>query len=264
MIGIYCIRNTINNKRYVGKSGNIEKRFWTHKNTLLKYASDPCKFKRSVNRHLANAVVKYGLEVFSFEVLETFEYCNETALADAEVYWMEYYNTTDRDYGYNLMKDSSQKVIVHEETRKLISIANTGEKNPNFGNFWSQDMKSSMSEIKKKQHTDGLYDHMQTPEWKAKLSAWSSEMWKDTDKKNQMARKVAEATSGLRFEQFDKVTGELVGTYNSMLEIIDKYPDFHKIAIYSVCNGWKKSYRGFVWKSYEKCVIVPDLTMEDK
>ena len=39
-----------------------------------------------------------------------------------------------------------------------------------------------------------------------------------------------------------------------MLEIIDKYPDFHKIAIYSVCNGWKKSYRGFVWKSFSKDV----------
>lgn len=67
-----------------------------------------------------------------------------------------------------------------------------------------------------------------------------------------MARKVAEVTANLSFEQYDKKTGELVGTYRNMLEIIDKYPDFHKIAIYSVCNGWKKSYRGFIWKSIKK------------
>lgn len=264
MIGIYCIRNTINNKRYVGKSKNIEKRFWTHKNLLTKCSSSPEKFKRVVNRHLANAVIKYGIEAFEFEILEVFDICDETILADAEVRWMEYYDSTNRSHGYNLMKDSSQKVIVHEETRKIISEANTGEKNPNFGNFWSEDMKNSMSKIKKKQHEDGLYSHMQTPEWKAKLSAWSSGTWKDSEKKNKMARKVAEAKSNLRFEQFDKFTGELVGEYNSLLEIMDKYPDFHKISIYSACNGWKKTYRGFVWKSYEKCNTIPDLLMEDK
>lgn len=252
MVGIYCIRNVLNNKRYVGKSKNIPKRFWKHKNLLKKYQEDPEKFRRQVNRHLANAVALYGLENFAFEILEEFTEIDEGALADAEIKWMEYYNTTDRDFGYNLMKDSSQKVIVHEETRLLISTINAGENNPNFGNYWTEEMKSSMSEIKLKQHAEGMYDYMRTPEWKAKLSEWSKNTWKDPVKKATMAAKVAEATSELRFEQYDKVTLELVGVYNSMREIMDKYPDFHKIAVYSVCNGWKKSYRGFVWKSFLK------------
>lgn len=252
MVGIYCIRNILNDKRYIGKSKDIAKRFWHHKNSFEHYKKDPQKYKRKVNRHLANAVVLYGIENFVLEILQEFDSIDEAALADAEVYWMEFYNTTDRDFGYNLMKDSSQKVIVHEETRALLSSNNKGEGNPNFGNNWTDEMKESMSNIKKKQFEDGTYDFMKTPEWKQKLSEWGKNTWKDEEKKATMARKVAELTSTLRFEQYDKATGELVGEYNSMLEIMDKYPDFHKIAIYSVCNGWKKSYRGFIWKSFEK------------
>ena len=121
MVGIYCIRNILNGKRYIGKSKDIAKRFWRHKNSFENYAKDQEKNKRRVNRHLANAVLLYGIENFAFEILQEFEEIDEDALADAEVYWMEFYNTTARDFGYNLMKDSSQKVIVHEETRALLS-----------------------------------------------------------------------------------------------------------------------------------------------
>lgn len=252
MIGIYSITNKINGKRYIGKSSNITKRFWSHRNSLEHYCNDPASNKRRVNRHLGNAVAKYGIENFEFEVLELFDVLDEHQLSDAEVKWIESYNTTDRGCGYNLVKDSSSRVVVHEETRKLLSEANQGEGNPNFGNNWTDNMKQSMSEIKKAQHKDGTYDHMKTDAWRAKLSSWTTELWKDTDKKEAMARKVAVATSTLKFEQYDKKTGELVGTYNNLLEILDKYPDFHKISIYSVCNGWKKSYRGFIWKSIKK------------
>lgn len=252
MVGIYCIRNLLNGKRYVGKSKDIAKRFWSHKNSLKRYKENPEKHKRKVNRHLAHSVVKYGIENFAFEILQEFDYVDEDILADAEIYWMEYFDTTNRDYGYNLMKDSSQKVIVHPETRAILSENSKGDSNPNFGNYWTDEMKESMSNIKKQQFADGTYDFMNTQEWKDKLSGWGKEIWKDEDKKAAMARKVAVATSTLRFEQYDKNTGELVGEYQSMLEIMDKYPDFHKIAVYSVCNGWKKSYRGFIWKSFYK------------
>lgn len=252
MIGIYSITNKLNGKRYIGKSKNIERRFWFHKNALSKCGENPEKYKRAVNRYLAAAVIKVGIENFNFEVLETFDSLNGSILADAEIAWMEHYNTTNREFGYNLKKDSSTKVEVHEDTRRLISELNRGENNPNYGNRWTDEKKACMSEKKRNQYKDGTYDYMKTEEWRLKLSAWSVETWKDLEKKNNMARKVAEAKSELKFEQYDKMTGELVATYNSMLDIIDKYPDFHKKAIYSVCNGWKKSYRGFVWKSIKK------------
>lgn len=51
---------------------------------------------------------------------------------------MKIYNSTDRNYGYNLRMDSSTKMIVHEETKKLFK-QRIGNKNPNFGNKWSNE-----------------------------------------------------------------------------------------------------------------------------
>ena len=71
-------------------------------------------------------------------------------------------------------------------------------------------MKLSMSILKKQQIAEGVYDFMKTQEWRDKLSAWSKETWEDEEKKAIMSRKVAEVKSTLRFEQYDKTTGELV------------------------------------------------------
>lgn len=258
MIGIYCIRNKINNKRYIGKSIKIEQRLAQHKATIKKYYSNPEKYKKLVNRFLAASFAKYGEDNFEYTVLQEFESCTDEELADAELFWMDFYNTCNRDFGYNLRRDSSTKTTVHEETRKLLSEVNTGSGNGNFGNKWTQEQKDAMSKRKKIQMQTEVYDFIRTPEWREKLSKQSTELWKDEEKKNSMARKVAIATSELRFEQYDKTTGELVGTYDGMYEILEKYPDFHRIAIYSVCNGWKKSYRGFVWKSFLKSAILED------
>lgn len=175
---------------------------------------------------------------------------DDALLADAEVKWMEFYNTIDRDFGYNLVKDSSQLVLVHPETCELISKINLGEGNPNYGNRWTEEMKDSMSQIKKQQHREGVYAFMQTPEWKDFASQRAKNNWKDEKRKGAMARKVSEATSVLRFEQYDKNTGEFIAAYDSILKLLDANPGFKKTPIYSVCNGWKKSYKGFIWKSF--------------
>ena len=53
------------------------------------------------------------------------------------------------------MKDSSSGIIVHEETRQLMSERNIGKNNPNYGNHWSEEKKKEMSEIKKEQYKNG-------------------------------------------------------------------------------------------------------------
>lgn len=242
-IGIYSINNLINGKRYIGKSKDVNKRIWSHFNLLKK--DEPT---RSVNRHLYASVRKYGIENFTWEVLESFSELNETLLADREVYWMEFYNTTDRDFGYNLVKDSSSSVVVHPETIEIFRKTMKGEGNSNYGNYWTDEQKSNMSEIAKERHKNGFYGD----EWKAKLSESSKQIWLDEEKKAAMARKVAVGKSKYRIYQYDKVTMELVKVWENMQEITDEYPDFHKIAIYSVANGHKKSYRGYVWRTEER------------
>jgi group I intron endonuclease len=247
-IGIYCILNKINGKRYIGKSKNIEHRFASHKSYLKKDLTD----KKAVNRYLFDSVKKYGLENFLFEIVEKFNIVDDNLLKDREIYWMDFYKTCDRAHGYNLRRDSSTATTVHDETRKLLSLVTTGERNPNYNNKWTQEQKSKMSDIKKQQIEDGLYTWMQSPEWRAKLSEHSKTLWKDTEKKERMAEKVAQAKSILRFYQYCKVSGELLRIWDSMGDIIKENPDWYAKAIYGVCSGYKKSYRGFLWKSEEK------------
>ena len=61
MIGIYCIRNTINNKRYIGCSRNISKRLNRHKNLLMS--------NKHFNYKLQNDFNTYGIDSFEFLIL---------------------------------------------------------------------------------------------------------------------------------------------------------------------------------------------------
>ena len=78
MIGIYKITNLINNKCYIGQSIYIERRFAQHKS--------PYEIARDPDKPLYQAFKKYGIENFSFEVLEE---CTQDELNDKEKFYIE-------------------------------------------------------------------------------------------------------------------------------------------------------------------------------
>jgi len=238
--GIYCIENKINGKKYIGKSINIESRISTHK-SYLKRVEYP---KKHCNRHLWASVKKHGLGNFDFYIIEELDSCDDCLFSDRELYWIDFYKTTDRNYGYNLRRDSSTRMFVHEETRKIHSELFSGENNPNYGFKWSDEMKSNMSNLKIEQHKSENSPYGE--EWKAKISKASSKLWEDEDKKAAMTKKVSEKTSKYKFLQYDK-NMTLIKIWESISEITEANPDYHVQSIYSVCSGWKKSYKGFIW-----------------
>lgn len=91
MIGIYKIQNKKNQKVYIGKSINIEKRWKTHQIFLNN--------NKHQNQHLQNAWNKYGADNFEFSVLYE---CSEDQLNEAEKKYISQYNSMDVEYGYNL------------------------------------------------------------------------------------------------------------------------------------------------------------------
>ena len=237
--GIYIIKNKLNNKVYVGKSIDIKQRLISHKCNLLKSERN-----KDENRHLYNSVKKYGWNNFETQIVEIINNPTEELLANREFYWMEYYKSDNRTYGYNLRKDSSTKCFVHEETRELIRQNNIGSNNPNYNNSRTTEMKESMSKIKKQQHKENkIYNE----EWKKKVGKSISIMWRDNNRKQRMIKKVREINQKYRFFQYDK-NNNLIKIYDSMFQITEENPNFKRSCIYSVCGGYKSSYKGYIWK----------------
>ncbi len=92
MCCIYKITNTINNKVYIGQtSKTAQERFNAH----IK------KAKAHVNRYLYDAMNHYGIENFSVEEIEK---CSKEMLDEREIYWIAFYKSDNKEFGYNMTK----------------------------------------------------------------------------------------------------------------------------------------------------------------
>lgn len=95
--GIYKITNNINRKVYIGKSKNIEERWTEHKRLSNLDEEDWKKDHRCCQTPIHKAIRKYGVENFSFEVIEE---TKEEDLNKREIYWIDHYNSyKDRNKG---------------------------------------------------------------------------------------------------------------------------------------------------------------------
>lgn len=90
MVGIYKITNKINNKVYIGQSSDIKRRWRTHRQSFKNKRKDTV---------LTKAFQKYGIENFTFEVLEE---CDISELDCKEQFYIEYYDSYNQGYNMNL------------------------------------------------------------------------------------------------------------------------------------------------------------------
>lgn len=93
--GIYKIENLINHKCYIGQSVDIKRRWRQHKTVCSEGTRD---------YPLYRAFKKYGLENFSFEVLEE---CPREALNEREQYYIEKYNAYNNGYNQAYIKSTA-------------------------------------------------------------------------------------------------------------------------------------------------------------
>jgi len=113
--GIYCIRNIVNGKVYIGKSKNIWNRIHGHVSSLR------IGNKKHENSYIQAAWNKYGENNFEYFILEYISWQDEAKMKKQEMFWMKLYKSTNREHGYNLRQDSDSNMIVHSDTSKKIS-----------------------------------------------------------------------------------------------------------------------------------------------
>jgi len=217
LIGIYCIYNKVNNKKYIGKSVDVYKRIVSHKSRLTLKSDKGC------NAYLINAWEKHGSENFDYYIIEKFEFLDEDKIAERELYWIDFYKTCEKKFGYNLRRDSSTGMITHPETSKKLSLA-----------------------LKKRYESD---------DERRKTGESSRKFWNENpETKLQMRNKLKIINSKYEFHQLCKKTGELIKVWNSISEIMDSNPSYKKHNIYAVCSGEKPSIYGYKWCKYLKKV----------
>ena len=120
---IYEALNIINNKRYIGQTiQTLHRRKQQYINSI-KYNNSKCiAFVR--------AMKKYGVENFKWRIVDDAETLEE--LDKKESYWIEYYDTTNPNKGYNL-KGGGHNPYLTEEVKKKIGDAQRGELNHMYG-----------------------------------------------------------------------------------------------------------------------------------
>ena len=107
---IYLIINKVNNKLYVGSTINPVKRWSTHKWN--------CSHNQYPNLAIYRAMNKYGVENFSFEVIEAFD--SVEPMTEAEIWWISYFKMLGAEL-YNMTPGGDGCTSIPEESKKIIS-----------------------------------------------------------------------------------------------------------------------------------------------
>lgn len=152
--GIYSITSK-EGKRYIGSTKkSFFSRFKSHFEKLRSYNHQ--------NSHLQSAWKLYTSENFIFEILEV----TDTDFENREKYWIGFYQSGERDKGYNINKDPNKAPSHTQEVKDKISKTlhekfKSGEILPNKGILkkglipWNKGKKYSSTEHLKVQKGRG-------------------------------------------------------------------------------------------------------------
>lgn len=149
--GIYRWVNKVNGNIYVGSSVNLSLRLKRY----YEFSYIAFELLKSKSR-IYTAILKYGHSNFQLEILE---YCAKENAISREQYYIDLlkpeYNinpTAGSRFGSThlaetllKMSKSAQGRKMTEETKKLLSLANKGMRNPNFGKTHSAETKALIS-----------------------------------------------------------------------------------------------------------------------
>lgn len=117
--GIYMVINQINNKKYIGQSKDIKKRFQSHHLVDYNNPNNCC-----YNTKFYQAIRKYGIENFKVEILQL---CDEKDMDNLEIYYIKKFDTFKNGYNSTEGGQSWSQKIHSEETE--LKRKETREKN---------------------------------------------------------------------------------------------------------------------------------------
>ena len=126
---IYCTTNLVNGKIYIGQKRSAK----FLENSYL-----------GSGKLIRQAIEKYGVNNFSVKLLEEVQYKDD--MDSREIYWISYYNATNRNIGYNISEGGN------------VNRTMVGPNNPMYGKTHSDKTKQHLKDVWKhrtgRKHTD--------------------------------------------------------------------------------------------------------------
>lgn len=135
IICIYSIRNIINNKIYIGQTTNFKERKHSHFTSM--------KMGTHKNPYLQLSYNKYGKE---YMIMDIVEICTKDELNNKEIYWIKFYNSNNRELGYNLT-DGGCYAHLSQESIEKIRQKHMGVPSPFKGTKRSKEFCKKLSKI---------------------------------------------------------------------------------------------------------------------
>lgn len=204
MACIYKITNLINGKVYIGKTlDTIEARWKEHCND---YQRPRCE-----KRPLYDAMKKYGIENFTYELVEE---CIPEEINDKEIYWIVYYDSYHN--GYNATRGGDGRSYVDYDL--ICKLFTEGKTNKEIHDITGYDG----STIVKTLRNNGISD-------------------KERKQRGIDSQKIPVA-------MIDKNTDEVLKVFPSMSEAAKYVNEQNTSHIAAVCKGKRRTVKGYKWQ----------------
>ncbi len=226
LTGIYKITNLINGKFYIGQSVDIKRRFNEHRNP-----------KRKGCKSLSLAIEKYGVNNFSFDVVEL---CDESDLIKLEMKYISelkpQYNRCKGGKGpFGHVVSAESKLIISEKAKKQWQQLSEAEKEKRINHNLIGPRKG----------------HTVTAETKEKLRlANLGKRYSETTKKKRTATLELKKASGWKQTNKSHKKAVICNELNKMFDSVKeaaKFLSVHPSNITSNLKGRQKSIKGYTF-----------------
>lgn len=217
---------------YIGESKDIQRRFREHKSKLLT--------NTHANAYLQNYVNKFGINNFEFKVIE---YCAKRINRAREHYWVTYFKTLNRKYGFNLKP--TDPIIINKRSPEITKkIQATKKKNAKKRGYWYT-KKTISARVKSRK---GYKHSIKT---KKKIGAKS--IGRKLPKKTEAFKKMVSKMNTGRDSHFKKKIiqynkdGKKIKTWESITDAA-KFYNTQTGHIVAVCKQERKTHKNYIWK----------------
>ncbi len=180
---IYCAINSLNEKKYIGKvefPKTIKERWKEHENEgkLLTKMREENPNKRIYGTHLNNAIAKYRLCIWKVKKIDIA--FSKDELDIKETYWIKFYKSYDRRYGYNLTFGGTGGKQTEEVIQKISESMKKRWKDPKYqNNFYKGIAKFNRSKNYREKMSELVKQRWQDENYREKMSIACKNNWTD-------------------------------------------------------------------------------------